>query len=114
MPPVVPKRIRRQDEGLLIVWDDGGHEGFFPARALRLSCPCAECVEEMSGRPLLDPDRVPLDVRPVTVELVGAYGLQVRWSDGHGTGIYTFERLLAVGPCPRCGNPALVPEGGRL
>jgi DUF971 family protein len=33
---------------------------------------------------------------------VGAYGLRVQWSDGHGTGIYTFERLLATCPCARC------------
>jgi DUF971 family protein len=52
----------------------------------------------MSGRPLLDPATVPADVRPVTVALVGAYGLRILWSDGHGTGIYTFERLR--GPIP--------------
>jgi DUF971 family protein len=114
MPPVVPKRIQRREDGILIVWDERGHEGFFPARPLRLLCPCAECVEEMSGQPLLDPARVPQDVRPVTLGLVGAYGLRVEWSDGHGTGIYTFDRLLAICPCPRCGNPALVQEGGRL
>ena len=67
MPPVVPKRIQRRDDGILIVWDGAGHEGLFPARGLRLRCPCAECVEEMSGRPLLDPARVPHDVRPVTL-----------------------------------------------
>ena len=52
--------------------------------------------------PLLDPARVPLDIRPVTVALVGAYGLKVHWSDGHSTGIYTFQRLLGSCPCPRC------------
>ena len=114
MPPVVPKRIQRRDEGILIDWDGAGHEALFPARALRLACPCAECVEEMSGRPLLDPARIPDDVRPVTLGLVGAYGLRVQWSDGHGTGIYTFDRLLAICPCPRCRNPALVQERGRL
>jgi ATP-binding protein involved in chromosome partitioning len=114
MPPVVPKRIQRRDEGILIVWDGAGHEALFPARALRLACPCAECVEERSGRPLLDPARVPEDVRPVTLGLVGAYGLKVQWSDGHSTGIYTFDRLLAICPCTRCGNPALVQERGRL
>jgi ATP-binding protein involved in chromosome partitioning len=56
----------------------------------------------MSGVPLLDPAKVPLDIRPVTVALVGAYGLKVQWSDGHSTGIYTFERLLQSCPCPRC------------
>jgi len=38
----------------------------------------------------------------LTVALVGAYGIKVQWSDGHGTGIYTFERLLAQCPCPKC------------
>ena len=56
----------------------------------------------MTGRPLLDPATVPQDIRPVSVALVGTYGLRVQWSDGHGTGIYTFERLLATCPCERC------------
>jgi DUF971 family protein len=59
-------------------------------------------VDEMSGRPLLDPVAVPEDVRPLSLALVGAYGLRVQWSDGHGTGIYTFERLLASCPCTLC------------
>ena len=92
----------RRDDGILIEWDDQGHPGFFPARTLRLACPCAACVEEMSGRPLLNPERVPPDVRPASLALVGTYGLRVHWSDGHHTGIYTFERLLQSCPCPRC------------
>lgn len=47
----------------------------------------------MSGRALLDPATVPADIRPVQASLVGAYGLRITWSDGHGTGIYPFERL---------------------
>lgn len=100
--PVVPYAITRQDDGVRIEWLAGEHEGFFPARALRLACPCAGCVEEMSGRPLLDPVAVPLDVRPLRLSLVGAYGLRIQWSDGHDTGIFTFERLLATCPCPMC------------
>jgi ATP-binding protein involved in chromosome partitioning len=97
-----PFAINRRDDGLLIEWDRAGHSGHFPARALRLACPCAECVEEMTGRPLLEPGRVPADIRPVSLGLVGAYGLRIDWSDGHGTGIYTFERLRASCPCPQC------------
>lgn len=63
------------------------------ARELRLACPCAQCVDEMSGRPILDPTVVPDDVRPVHLALVGAYGLKINWSDGHATGIYTFDLL---------------------
>ena len=54
------------------------------------------CVEEMSGRPLLDPAAVPDDVRPMAIQLVGAYGLRVTWSDGHSTGIFPWARLRAL------------------
>jgi ATP-binding protein involved in chromosome partitioning len=100
--PVIPRSITRRDDAVLIDWDGAGHLARFEARTLRLACPCAECVEEMTGRPILDPSRVPADVRPVSLALVGAYGLRVTWSDGHGTGIYTFDRLRAVCPCARC------------
>jgi ATP-binding protein involved in chromosome partitioning len=99
---ISPHAINRSDAGLLIEWDESGHQGFFPSHGLRLACPCAACVEEMTGRPLLDQQSVPRDIRPLSVALVGAYGLKIAWSDGHGTGIYTFERLLAACPCDRC------------
>jgi ATP-binding protein involved in chromosome partitioning len=97
-----PHAITRRDDGIYLEWDRHGHAALFPARDLRLACPCAGCVEEMTSRPLLDPATVPEDVRPVQLALVGAYGLRVLWSDGHGTGIFTFSQLLATCPCERC------------
>lgn len=97
----IPHAIERRDDGILIEWD-AEHQGLYPARELRLACPCAGCVDEMTGRALLDPASVPADVSPVSLALVGAYGLRVQWSDGHGTGIYTFQRLLAACPCVDC------------
>jgi DUF971 family protein len=32
-------------------------------------------------------------VAPRSVQLVGTYGLKIVWSDGHSTGIYTFDAL---------------------
>src|SRR4051812_45289332 len=101
----IPYAISRRDDGILIEWDERGHQGFFAARALRLACPCAGCVEEMSGLPLLNPASVLPDIRPLSLQLVGAYGLRINWSDGHSTGIYTFEQLLRDCPCPACRNP---------
>ena len=89
----VPKAIRRRPDGVEIDWDGAGDSVLLPARVLRLACPCAGCIDEMSHRPLLDPATVPDDIRAEALELVGAYGLRVRWSDGHGTGIYTFAML---------------------
>ncbi|HEX2218941.1 MAG TPA: DUF971 domain-containing protein, partial [Gemmatimonadales bacterium] len=98
----IPYAINRRDDGILIEWDAAGHQAFFPARELRLACPCAACVDEMSGRPLLNPATVPPEILPVSLALVGAYGMRVQWSDGHGTGIYTFQRLRASCPCGAC------------
>jgi ATP-binding protein involved in chromosome partitioning len=102
MPLPVPHAITRRDDGVLIEWEEGSHQGFFPARELRLACPCAGCVEEMSGRPILDPAGVPPEIRPLSLALVGSYGLRIQWSDGHSTGIYTYVRLLQYCPCERC------------
>ncbi len=77
---------------LRIVWRDGEFSEFEP-RALRLACPCAGCVEEMTGRPILVPEMVPEDVHPTAIHYVGRYALQFIWSDGHSTGIYPFEYL---------------------
>ncbi|HQW67097.1 MAG TPA: DUF971 domain-containing protein [Gemmatimonadales bacterium] len=99
---VMPKAIRRKGPILEVDWDGMGHVAEFATRSVRLACPCAGCVEEMTGRPLLDPASVPLDVAADALELVGGYGLRVRWSDGHSTGIYTFRFLRERCPCARC------------
>ncbi|MFI5316381.1 MAG: DUF971 domain-containing protein [Myxococcota bacterium] len=83
---------------LRIVWNDG-HESVYPVRLLRLACRCAHCVDEHTGRPLLLAESVPADVRPVRISGVGRYALAFAWSDGHDSGIYTFENLRELCPC---------------
>src|ERR1017187_2689729 len=94
----VPRAIRRRSNSIEIDWDGAGDLVHLPARMLRLACPFAACVDEMSGRRTLDPSTVPEDNRAESLELVGASGLRIRWSDGHGTGIYTFASLRDVRP----------------
>jgi len=84
-----------------IVWNDG-HESYYGGHALRCACACAQCVDEVTGDKLLDDRRVPADVRAESFHPVGNYGLGIRWSDGHDTGIYTFDRLRALCPCDEC------------
>lgn len=95
----VPASVGATEDGsaLRIVWRDGTTSEF-PPRYLRLCCPCAGCVEEMSGRPLLDPATVPLDLSAREVRYVGEYGLRFAWSDGHHTGIYPFTYLREISP----------------
>lgn len=101
-PKPVPVEISRADvQHVRIKWNDG-HESIYPAHYLRLACPCAMCVEEMTGRQLLKVDQVPDDVGPLGLELVGRYALHIQWSDGHASGIYTFEMLRNLCPCEEC------------
>jgi len=84
-----------------IVWKDG-HESLYPGRALRAACSCAGCVDELSGRKRLHEAFLPQDIYPLAIEPVGRYAIRFRWSDGHSTGIYTFEHLRELCPCPIC------------
>ena len=88
---------------LRIRWRDG-HISEFEPRYLRLQCPCAGCIEEMTGRPILDPGSVPDGVYPLEIDYVGRYALRFAWSDGHGTGIYPFEMLRKLCPCAECAH----------
>lgn len=88
-----PTEIGQQDARTLrIGWSDG-HLSLYDVRDLRLACGCARCVDEWTGENRLDADAVPEDVRPVRIEPVGRYAIQIEWSDGHASGIYPFARL---------------------
>ena len=65
-------------------------------RSLRLSCPCASCVDEWTGKLLLDSSSIPPDITIERVQSVGRYALGITWSDGHRSGIYTWERLRGM------------------
>jgi DUF971 family protein len=99
----IPAEVGPTETGdrLRIRWRDG-HVSEFEPLQLRLRCPCAGCIDEMTGRPLLDPGSVSPTVYPLTIEYVGRYALRFDWSDGHGTGIYPFTLLRAICPCETC------------
>ena len=50
-----------------------------------------------TGEKRLDPATVPEDVRPVNIKSVGNYAISIVWSDGHDTGIYSYEKLKQLG-----------------
>ena len=81
---------------LSVLWADGRCDDF-DVRDLRLACHCALCIQEMSGRKLLDPRRVGLDVSPNVITSIGNYAIGVDWSDGHSSGIYAFDYLRTLG-----------------
>lgn len=88
-----PVRIGRRDPNKLVFdWADGTTSEA-TAAVIRRGCPCALCVDERTGEPLLDPTSVPDDLTHTHVELVGNYALGITFSDGHRTGIFTWQAL---------------------
>ncbi|MBI3999677.1 MAG: DUF971 domain-containing protein [Candidatus Omnitrophica bacterium] len=99
---ITPIEVRQADEQTLFIgWRDG-HESEYPCSYLRRLCHCAACVDEWSGKRLLDPDQISEDVQPIEVQGVGRYGIRINWNDGHNTGIYTFKYLREICPCEKC------------
>lgn len=97
-----PKKIQLSNEGnLMITWPDG-HESVYTPHTLRISCPCASCIDEDTGKKTLDVDRVPLDIQITGYNPVGRYGVAIAFSDGHNTGIYIFDRLRGLCECDKC------------
>jgi DUF971 family protein len=45
---------------------------------------------------MLEPKNVSEDLTISDVSIVGRYALNFRWSDGHDTGIYSFQYLREV------------------
>lgn len=87
---------------LLIEWSDGRTQQY-PLAELRDRCPCASCREQHKTAasqdapepPAAPPDAAPL--RLVSMKPVGNYAYTLTFSDGHDTGIYTFEYLRELG-----------------
>jgi DUF971 family protein len=91
-----PLSFERLAGELHIRWDDQVQTEI-TSRELRLGCPCAACVEEWSGRRMVDPSQIADDIGVVGVEPVGNYAVTVVFSDGHSTGIYSWKTLRALG-----------------
>lgn len=89
------------EKELLVSWEDG-HRSLYQNKALRALCPCAGCVDEVTGKRRIILDSVPSDVKVMNFEAVGRYAVRFRWSDAHVTGIYSFDYLRKLCPCKKC------------
>jgi len=85
-------RVHHEDAILEIVWTEDDISRL-PFRLLRQSCRCAACIDEFSGRQILQPESVPEDIQLKDVSLTGNYALKFLWSDSHDTGLYTWTHL---------------------
>lgn len=103
---LVPAEVKHGPTELAIAWGDG-HLSTYDLRRLRERCPCAVCVDEWTREQRLDASTIPADIHILNIEPVGNYALRFDWSDGHNTGLYGFDQLRKLCPCPGCAAKAL-------
>lgn len=102
-PVPKPKHLDLQkDKGLTIEWADGTTT-FYPIQYLRHLSPSADSKvqrDEMAKNPLnvlpSAPSREPIVA--VGAEMVGNYAIKIIFSDGHDTGIFSWEYLKEIEP----------------
>lgn len=85
---------------LEVTWGDE-HVSRYNGAYLRHACPCADCRGHSPGEKEPPPWEQVKDVRVTHVEAVGTYALRFTLSDGHSTGIYTYDYLRGICPTGR-------------
>lgn len=98
--------------GVDITWADG-HASHYDFVFLREECPCATCNDErekkhafksvvpgFASSPALPMFKPKPSAKAATQ--VGSYAIQISFSDGHSTGIYSYDYLRNICPCAEC------------
>jgi DUF971 family protein len=87
-------KLHQQSHVLEITYTDG--QSFrLPFEFLRVYSPSAEVRGHGPGQEVLQVGKK--DVEILAVEPVGAYAIQLKFSDGHDTGIYSWDLLYDYG-----------------
>jgi ATP-binding protein involved in chromosome partitioning len=100
-PSGVPLEVNADGPRLMMKWDDG-HTSEHNYQRLRYLCPCAQCVDEHTGKRKTILEFIDPNVRPRAIAPSGRYAVMITWSDGHSTGLYTFDRLRSLCECKEC------------
>jgi DUF971 family protein len=86
-------RLRRAENILAVTFEDG-YEASLPAEYLRVESPSAELQGHTGQRSWIGGKR---NVAITAVTPTGNYAIRLTFSDGHDTGIYTWDLLYQLG-----------------
>jgi len=93
-----PNVVYNSDMHIIQVMEEGGEDqgaSTISTAELRRVCRCAECVEEMTGKQLLNPQSVRESIKPLSMYPTGNYALSVDWSDGHKS-LYPYRQIQSL------------------
>ena len=86
--------LHQKSRVLEIAFSDG-RTFRLPYEFLRVYSPSAEVRGHGPGQEVLQTGKRAVEIR--SIEPVGSYAIQPAFSDGHGTGIYSWEYLYELG-----------------
>lgn len=112
--PTAVKIHVKTGAGVDITWADG-HSSHYDFTYLRDQCPCATCNDERGKKEampvattnLLSSPLLPMykpKPRAQAATQVGNYAVQISFTDGHSTGIFSYDYLRTLCPCDECGR----------
>src|SRR5258706_13399496 len=96
--------------GVDITWSDA-HASHYDFAYLREECPCATCNDErirkstVAGAGPTSAPALPMfkpKPRAQSATTVGNYAIQITFTDGHATGIFSYDHLRSICPCADC------------
>jgi DUF971 family protein len=86
--------VHQQSRVLEVAFEDGSHFRL-PFELLRIYSPSAEVQGHGPGQEVLQTGK--RDVQVTDIAAVGHYAVQPRFSDGHDTGIFSWDYLYKLG-----------------
>lgn len=97
MENIYPTQIKKtENNSLSIKWSDDKISEISLTK-LRDECPCVNCKGESvifeSYIPIKSPFKAVGFYEIDAIETVGNYAISIRWKDGHGTGIFSWDIL---------------------
>ena len=100
---LVPEKIFFDEDSLYIKWKDQHHSQWNLLK-LRKNCPCAHCrgVSETNNMSKHNDPKHSKETSVQSYQTMGRYALQIKWRDGHDTGIYTYSNLKKNCECDLC------------
>ena len=112
--PTAVKIHVKTGAGVDITWADG-HSSHYDFTYLRDQCPCATCNDERGKKEampvattnLLSSPLLPMykpKPRAQAATQVGNYAVQISFTDGHSTGIFSYDYLRTLCQCEECGR----------
>ena len=89
-------RLSKSKDSLFVKFDDG-YETTLSAELLRVESPSAEVQGHGVGQKITPFGKAKITI--LAIEPVGNYAIRISFSDGHDTGLYSWDILYNYGHC---------------